>query len=106
MDAINLDGAEAPRSYSPYRIVADAAPDDEHALRSDADPAMIFASVALFVASLIRLGPPFAGHEAFGVEPTLALGATLLCAWGALREVYFRVQDRRAGMMVRSRSLD
>jgi hypothetical protein len=106
MDAINLDGAEAPRSYSPYRIPADAAPEGAHAPRSDADPAMIFASVALLVASLIRLGPPFAGREAFGVEPTLALAATVLCAWGALREVYFRVQERRAGTMIRSRSLD
>jgi hypothetical protein len=110
MDAINVDGAEPPRSHSPYRIRAEAAPDGAQAPRGDTDPAMIFASVALLVASLIRLGPPFAGREAFGVEPTLALGATLLCAWGALREVYFRLQERsagrRAGTMVRSRSLD
>lgn len=106
MDPIHLDGAESPRSYSPYRIPAEAAPDGAQAPSGDTDPAMIFASVTLLVASLIRLGPPFAGREPFGVEPTLALGATLLCAWGALRELYFRAQERRAGTMVRSRPLD
>jgi hypothetical protein len=110
MDAINPDGAELSRSHSPYRVRADAVSDCAQVPRGDADPAMTFATVALLVASLIRLGPPFTGHEAFGVEPTLALGATLLCAWVALREGYFRLQERRAarraGTMVESRSLD
>ncbi len=96
MDAIHLDGAELPRSHSPYRVPAEAAPEGAQMSRSDTDPAMIVATVLLLVASLIRLGPPFTGHEAFGVEPTLALGATLLCAWVALREGYFRLQERRA----------
>ena len=109
MDAVNCATAEHPRSQSPYRVPADAALNGTQILRDDADPAMLFATVALFVASLIRLAPPFTGHETFGVEPTLALGATLLCAWVALREGYFRVQDRRAarraGTMVQPRSL-
>jgi hypothetical protein len=71
---------------------------------------MLFATVALFVASLIRLAPPLTGHEVFGVEPTLALGATIGCAWVALREGFLRLQDlraaRRAGAMVRSRNID
>ena len=110
MDAINLDSAAHPRVHSPYRIAAEAALDGARIVRSEADPAMIFATVVLLVASLTRLGPLFAGHEAFGVEPTLALGATLLCAWVALRKVYFRQQERRAARatktVVGSRSLD
>jgi hypothetical protein len=96
MDAIDLDSAETPRSHSPYRIPVESAPDGTQSPRGAPDPAMIFATVTLLVASLIRLGPPFTGREAIGVEPTLALGVTLLCAWITLREAYFRVQERRA----------
>jgi hypothetical protein len=96
MDTIDLHDAEPPRSYSPYRVPAKPGSDGSLGPRPDTDPAMIFATVALLVASLIRLGPPFAGHEAFGVEPTLALGATLGCAWFALREGLFRLHDLRA----------
>ncbi len=110
MEAMDLDGMEAPRSHSPYRVPAKAGPERTQGNHGETDRAMIFATVALLVASLIRLGPPFAGHETFGVEPTLALGATIGCAWVALREAFFRLQDiraaRRAVTMAHSRTTD
>jgi hypothetical protein len=96
MDANELHDAEPPRSHSPYRVPAKPGSGGSSGLRGETDPAMIFATVALLIASLIRLGPPLTGHEAFGVEPTLALGATLGCAWVALREGFFRLQDLRS----------
>lgn len=96
MDTIDPHDAEPPRSFSPYRVPAKPGIDGPPGARAETDPAMIFATVALLVASLIRLGPPFAGREAFGVEPTLALGATLGCAWFALHEALFRLLDLRA----------
>ncbi len=102
MDAIDPHDAEAPRSRSPYRVPATPGLDGACGRRGDADPATIFATVPLLVASLIRLGPPFAGHEAFGVEPTLALGATLGCGWIALREGFFRMQGLRAARRART----
>ncbi|MEP7126644.1 MAG: hypothetical protein ABJE95_37275 [Byssovorax sp.] len=96
MDTIELQDAEPPRSHSPYRVPAKAGIGRSPGARAETDPAMIFATVALLAASLIRLGPPFAGQESFGVEPTLALGATLGCAWFTLREGFHRLQDLRA----------
>ncbi len=111
MEAIEPESAEAqPRSQSDYRVAA--APGNEAVPRSagDADPAMIFATVTLLVASLVRLVPPLSGHETFGVEPTLALLATLGCGWLALREGVFQVRERlamrRATRMVRSRTIE
>ena len=110
MEAMDLDGVEPPRSHSPYRVPAEASSGPVPANHGETDPAMIFATIALLAASLIRLGPPFAGHEAFGVEPTLALGATIGCAWVTLREGVVRLRDlraaRRAAAMVRSRRID
>ena len=63
---------------------------------------MIFASAVLLAASVVRLVPPFFGREAFGVEPTLALGATLACAWIMLREVLYRLLDYRAALRARA----
>jgi hypothetical protein len=103
MEAIDRHDSGPPRPYSPYRVPASAGIAGS---RADADPAMIFATVALLMASLIRLGPPFLGHEAFGVEPTLALGATIGCAWVTLREGVFRLRGRRAATMVHPRSMN
>jgi hypothetical protein len=89
-----------------------AAPGDEAIFRSacETDPAMIFATVTLLVASLVRLAPPLAGHEAFGAEPTLTLAAVLGCSWLALREGVFQVRERlavrRAAVIVRSRTIE
>jgi hypothetical protein len=100
MAAIDLDGAELhPHMHSPYRVPAQ--PGSEPARGSsgetEAEPAMIFAAVVLLVASLVRLGPPFAGREAFGVEPTLALGVTVGCAWLAMREGFHRFRSAALG---------
>lgn len=107
---MDLDGMDPPRSHSPYRVPAEVGSDGASGNPGETDPSMIFATVVLLVASLIRLGPLFAGREAFGAEPTLALGATIGCAWVALREGFFRLQERRAARraeaMVRSRSTD
>ena len=111
MEAIDRETSEAqPRSQSPYRVPA--APGDEAVPRSacETDPAMIFATVMLLVASLVRLAPPLSGQEAFGVEPTLALVAVLGCSWLALREGVFQVRERlavrRAAAIVRSRTTE
>lgn len=111
MEAIDREADEGqPRSQSPYRVPA--APGDEAVPRSvcETDPAMIFASRMLLVASLVRLAPPLAGHEAFGVEPTLALVAVLGCSWLALREGVFQVHEglavRRAAAIIQSRTLE
>jgi hypothetical protein len=107
MAATDLDGAEQPpHAHSPYRVPAQPGAEPAGGSVGETDPAMTFAVVVLLVASLVRLGPPFAGREAFGAEPTLALGATVGCAWLALREGFYRFQERRAarraGTMVRS----
>src|SRR5512132_2277558 len=111
MEAIDPEADEGqPRSQSPYRVPA--ALGDEAVPRSacETDPAMIFATVTLLIASLVRLAPPLAGHEAFGVEPTLALGAVLGCSWLALREGVVQVRERlavrRAAAIVRSRTIE
>lgn len=106
MDAIDLHDTEPARSHSPYRVPARPCPHPAQSSSSDIDPAMIFATVALLVASLIRLAPPFTGREAFGVEPTLALGCALVCAWVALREAILQLRARRAEAMVRSQTTD
>jgi hypothetical protein len=107
MAAIDPGSADPPPSaHSPYRVAAQPGPEPGRGAIGDTDPAMIFATVILLIASLVRLGPPFARREAFGIEPTLALGATVGCAWLALREGLYRFQARRAarraGTMVRS----
>lgn len=110
MEAMELDEVEPPRSHSPYRVPANAGTERLRGSPGEADPAMLFATVALLVASLVRLVPPMTGNEIFGVEPTLALGATIGCAWALLREGFFRLSDlraaRRAATMVRSHDID
>jgi hypothetical protein len=99
MAAIDREVAEQPpHAHSPYRVPTQ--PGSEPARGSvgetETEPAMIFATVVLLVASLVRLEPPFTGREAFGVEPTLALGVSVGCAWLALRECFYCFQERRA----------
>lgn len=111
MAAIDRDGVERNSpSYSPYRAPAQPGHVEEPRSSSETDPAMVFAAVTLLVASLVRLGPPFAGREAFGTEPTLALGATVGCGWLAVREGILRLRERlaarRAGAMVRPRTIE
>jgi hypothetical protein len=111
MPAIDPDSLEQPlQEHSPYRVPMEPAREPRPRSSDDGDPAMVFAAVILLLASLVRLVPPFAGQEDFGVEPTLALGATIGCGWLTLREALFRLRalraERGAGAMVRSRTID
>ena len=103
MAAINLDGVEHSQARSPYRVPARRWNGTAHRFRSHVDPAMVFAALVLLAASLVRLVPPLSGHEAFGAEPTLALGAAGGCAWIGLREILFRFLDYRAAHRARRR---
>lgn len=103
MAAINVESAGRPRARGPYRSQVKHWNGTAHRLRSDLDPAMIFAAAVLLTASLIRLVPPLLGREGFGVEPTLALGATLACAWITAREALYRLLDYRAARRARRR---
>ena len=106
MAGVNLDHAERSQARSPYRAPGKCWDGTAHRRRSDVDPAMIFAATLLLAASIVRLVPPFSGREAFGAEPTLALGAVGACAWVALREVLFRFLDYRARKARPARALD
>lgn len=107
MNGLDFDTDEAqPRSQGPYRVPATGDAEAAPSSGPRTDPAMTFATITLLVASLVRLVPPLSGHEPFGVEATLALGAALVCSWLALREailqVRARVAARRAAATVRS----
>ncbi len=110
MAAINLGDVEHSQARSPYRVPARRWDGTAHRFRSNVDPAMMFAALVLLVSSLVRLVPPLSGREAFGAEPTLALGAAGGCAWIGLREMLFRFLDyraaRRARAARRTRALD
>jgi hypothetical protein len=108
MLTIDLDRFEQhPHGHSPYRVPMMPSSELRPRVAGDSDPAMTFAALILLLASLVRLAPPLTGHEAFGVEPTLALGATLGCGWLALREGFWRLRERVAARtMVPSRTID
>lgn len=110
MPALDLDSPQQLLlEQGPYRAAGEPAREARPRSSDDGDPAMTFAAVILLLASLVRLAPPFAGQEDFGVEPTLALGATLGCGWLALREVLFQIRARRdargAEAMVQPRTI-
>lgn len=97
MEAIDVPTDEPqPGSRSPYRVSDPPGNTRSPAPTRETDPAMIFATITLLAASLVRLVPPLSGQEAFGVETTLALGAALTCAGLALREGLLCVRDRLA----------
>ena len=111
MDTIDVEVQEAqPASRSPYRVAASAGDEASPRRAHETDPAMIFATVTLLAASLLRLSAPLAGREAFGAEPTLALCVTAVCVWLALREGAIHLRERwasrRSEAVARSRNFD
>jgi hypothetical protein len=91
-----MDPATSPSDHpqGPYRTPARPPPIAELPSR-ESDVEMTVAATVVLVASLVRLVPAFMGREAFGSEPTLALGATLFCAWVGLGALRRRLGERR-----------